>query len=59
MAGGVRDPNIGNTGVGISKAGGMHQRLPMNVYRVDPSGKLEIAVPFEAGPSAQRHLLLA
>ena len=47
--GGVRDPRIGNTGVGIQKAGGMHQQLPMNVYRIDPSGRVDIAVPFEAG----------
>ena len=47
--GGFRDPNIGNTGVGIAKAGGMHQTLPMNIYRVDPSGKIEIAVAFEPG----------
>ena len=45
--GGVRDPNIGNTGIGIGKAGGMHQTLPMNVYRVDPSGKVEVAVPLK------------
>jgi gluconolactonase len=48
-AGGVRDPAIGNTGVGIQKAGSLHQQLPMNVYRIDPSGKVEIAVPFEQG----------
>jgi gluconolactonase len=48
-AGGVRDPNIGNTGVGIQKAGSMHQVLPMNVYRIDPSGKVDIAVPYEDG----------
>jgi gluconolactonase len=48
-AGGVRDPMIGNTGIGIAKAGGMHQQLPMNVYRVDPSGRVEVAVPFEKG----------
>src|SRR3984885_13636462 len=47
--GGTRDPSIGNTGAGISKAGGMHQTLPMNVYRVDPSGKVEVAVPYEKG----------
>jgi len=47
--GGVRDPNIGNSGVGIGKAGGMHQSLPMNVYRVDPSGRVDVAVPFEQG----------
>ena len=34
---GVRDPNIGNTGVGIQKAGSLHQQLPMNVYRWDPA----------------------
>ena len=27
----------------------MHQQLPMNVYRVDPSGRVEVAVPFEQG----------
>jgi gluconolactonase len=48
-AGGVRDPAIGNTGVGIQKAGSMHQQLPMNVYRIDPSGKVEVAVPHEQG----------
>lgn len=48
-AGGVRDPSIGNTGVGIQKAGSMHQTLPMNVYRIDPSGRVDIAVPFEQG----------
>jgi gluconolactonase len=47
--GGVRDPDIGNSGVGIQKAGGIHQSLPMNVYRVDPSSKVEVAVPFEQG----------
>jgi gluconolactonase len=45
--GGFRDPRIGNTGVGLS--GGMHQVLPPNVYRWDPSGKVEIVLPFEAG----------
>ncbi|HZQ41171.1 MAG TPA: SMP-30/gluconolactonase/LRE family protein [Rhizomicrobium sp.] len=48
-AGGVRDPNIGNTGIGIQKAGSMHQQLPMNVYRIDPGGKVEVAVPYEQG----------
>jgi gluconolactonase len=47
--GGLRDPSIGNTGVGIGLAGGMHQTLPANVYRVDPSGKVEVALPFETG----------
>jgi gluconolactonase len=46
---GVRDPNIGNAGVGIQKAGSLHQQLPMNVYRVDPSGRVEVAVPYEEG----------
>jgi gluconolactonase len=45
--GGTRDPHIGNTGVGL--VGSMHQVLPANVYRWDPSGKLEVVVPFEAG----------
>jgi len=45
--GGVRDPHIGNTGVGL--VGGMHQVLPANVYRWDSSGKLEVVVPFEPG----------
>jgi gluconolactonase len=47
--GAFRDPTIGNTGVGIQKAGGMHQQLPMNVYRADPSGRVEVALPFEPG----------
>ena len=45
--GGFRDPHIGNTGAGLS--GGMHQTLPANVYRWDPSGKVEIVLPFETG----------
>jgi len=45
--GGTRDPHIGNTGVGL--VGSMHQVLPANVYRWDPSGKLEVVVPFEPG----------
>ena len=45
--GGFRDPHIGNTGVGLT--GSMHQVLPANVYRWDPSGKLEVVVPFEPG----------
>src|SRR4051812_16009593 len=47
--GAFRDPRIGDTGVGIAKAGGMHQALPMNVYRVDPSGRVTVALPFEQG----------
>jgi gluconolactonase len=27
----------------------MHQQLPMNVYRADPSGRVEVALPFEQG----------
>ena len=34
---------------GIAAAGSMHQVLPPNVYRVDPSGKVEVVLPFEAG----------
>lgn len=45
--GGLRDPRIGHSGVGL--IGGMHQTLPMNIYRVDPSGRIDVAVPFEAG----------
>jgi gluconolactonase len=45
--GGFRDPHIGNTGVGLT--GSMHQVLPANVYRWDPSGKLGLVVPFEPG----------
>jgi gluconolactonase len=45
--GGTRDPHIGNTGVGM--VGSMHQVLPANIYRWDPSGKLEMVVPFEPG----------
>ena len=46
---GIRDPRIGNTGVGIQKAGSMRQELPMNVYRADPSGRVDLVVPFETG----------
>ena len=45
--GGPRDPSIGNSGVGLM--GSLKQVLPANVYRWDPSGRLEIAVPFETG----------
>ena len=30
-------------------SGGMHQLLPANVYRWDPSGKVEVVLPFETG----------
>jgi gluconolactonase len=46
-AGGSRDPAIGVTGVGLT--GSLHQVLPANVYRWDPSGRLEVVVPFEKG----------
>jgi gluconolactonase len=48
-AGGVRDPSIGNTGVGIQKAGSLHQVLPPSVYRIDPTGRVDLVVPFEQG----------
>ena len=48
----LRDPAIGNTGVGIQLAGGMKQQLPTNVYRWDPSGKLEVALAPDNGGGA-------
>jgi gluconolactonase len=45
--GGFRDPHIGNNGAGLS--GGMHQTLPANVYRWDPSGQVEVVLPFQGG----------
>ncbi len=45
-AGTLRDPTIGNSGVGIQGAGGMKQELPPSVYRVDPSGRIDVVVPF-------------
>jgi gluconolactonase len=39
-AGGLRDPRIGNSGAGL--LGGLKQTLPTNVYRWDPSGRLEV-----------------
>ena len=45
--GGLRDPRIGHSGVGL--IGGMKQVLPANVYRVDPSGRVDLVVPFEQG----------
>jgi len=47
--GGIRDNRIGNTGVGIQLAGGMKQQLPANLYRWDPSGKLEVALAPDGG----------
>jgi gluconolactonase len=38
--GGLRDPRPGNTGVGVF--GPVHQVLPTQIYRWDPSGKLEV-----------------
>ena len=45
--GGLRDPRIGHSGVGL--IGGMKQVLPANVYRVDPSGRVDLVMPFEQG----------
>ena len=45
--GGLRDPSLGNPGSGI--VGSQHQVLPANVYRWDPSGRLDVVVPFETG----------
>jgi gluconolactonase len=45
--GGVRDPRIGNVGTGL--IGGLHQVLPANVYRIDPSGRVDVVLPFEKG----------
>jgi gluconolactonase len=45
--GGVRDPRIGNVGTGL--IGGLHQVLPANVYRIDPSGRVDVVLPFEQG----------
>jgi gluconolactonase len=41
--GGLYDPRLGDTGTGLGPA--VRRELPPNVYRWDPSGKLEIAVP--------------
>ena len=45
--GGLRDPRIGHSGVGL--IGSMKQVLPANVYRVDPSGRVDLVLPFEQG----------
>jgi gluconolactonase len=45
----LRDPNIGNSGVGIQGAGSLQQVLPANIYRRDPSGRVDLVVPFEQG----------
>ena len=45
--GGLRDPRIGNSGVGL--IGSMKQVLPANVYRADPSGRVDLVLPFEQG----------
>jgi gluconolactonase len=41
------DPAIGNGGTGLM--GGMRQAVPRNVYRWDPSGRLDVVVPEEPG----------
>jgi gluconolactonase len=38
--GGLRDPKIGNPGSGI--IGALHQVLPAQIYRWDPSGRLDV-----------------
>jgi gluconolactonase len=40
--GGLRNPYIGDTGTGL--IGGMHQVLPTQIYRWDPSGRLDVVV---------------
>ena len=45
--GGVRNPRIGDPGTGL--IGSVHQVLPANVYRWDPSGKVDVVLPFENG----------
>jgi gluconolactonase len=40
---GLYDPRLGDPGTGLGAA--VRRELPANVYRWDPSGKLEIAVP--------------
>lgn len=45
--GGVLNPAIGNPGSGIISA--QKQVLPYNVYRIDPSGRVDLVVPFEQG----------
>ena len=45
--GGLRDPRIGHSGVGL--IGSVKQVLPANVYRVDPSGRIDMVLPFEQG----------
>lgn len=45
--GGFRDPRLGDRGTGL--IGSMHQVLPLNVYRIDPSGRVDLVVPFETG----------
>jgi gluconolactonase len=45
--GGVRDPALGDRGTGL--IGGMHQVLPLNVYRIDPDGRVDVVLPFQTG----------
>jgi gluconolactonase len=49
--GGLLNPYIGNPGSGI--IGSVKQVLPTNVYRWDPSGRLDVVLPAEAklGPN--------
>ncbi|HEV8492451.1 MAG TPA: SMP-30/gluconolactonase/LRE family protein [Candidatus Angelobacter sp.] len=41
------DPSVGNGGTGLM--GGTKQSVPRNVYRWDPSGRLDLVVPEEPG----------
>ena len=45
--GGLRDARLGDRGTGLPAA--LHQVLPLNVYRIDPSGQVDVVLPFETG----------
>jgi gluconolactonase len=45
---GILNPRIGTEDAGV--IGGRKRQLPANTYRLDPSGKLEVAVPEEVVP---------
>ena len=44
---GIYDPNVGEGGTGV--IGSARQILPRNIYRWDPSGRLDVVVPEEPG----------
>jgi gluconolactonase len=48
---GLYDPKLGDSGAGLGTA--LRRELPNNTYRWDPSGRLDIAVPYETirGPN--------